>query len=192
MSELPRYRTMNWKSYNAALKASDSLTFLLYKDIDMKKTITLISLFLIVILMAIFIGKLADTPEKISAIKKSREQHAGSDLERIRKEAAGVQAFLVEHIVDAYEANTVAADRRFKGRTLKITGDVININTDFRGDPYLVLKSGENRWKSAQFSFDKSADEQLAQVTKGERVTLVCIGDGDIVKTPMFSSCVLL
>jgi hypothetical protein len=94
-------------------------------------------------------------------------------------------------IAQAYEENTVAADQRFKGKKFKITGTVADINTDFMGDPYVTLKGGVNQFMEPQFGFDKSSSAQLASLKKGATITLVCIGKGDIAKTPIWGSCEL-
>ena len=94
-------------------------------------------------------------------------------------------------ITQAYEENTVAADQRFKGKRFKITGTVSDINTDFMGDPYVILNGGVNQFMEPQFGFDKSYSTQLASLYKGATITLVCTGNGDIAKTPIWGSCTL-
>ena len=89
-----------------------------------------------------------------------------------------------------YDQNTVAADQKFKGKRFKVTGTVVDINTDFLGNPYLVLSGGVNQFSNPQFEFDKKLANRLANLRKGERVVLVCEGKGDIAKTPMSDSCI--
>ena len=89
-----------------------------------------------------------------------------------------------------YEQNTVAADQKFKGKRFRVTGTVVDINTDFLGNPYLVLSGGVNQFSNPQFEFDKKLVNSIANLRKGEQVVLVCEGKGDIAKTPMSDSCI--
>jgi hypothetical protein len=91
----------------------------------------------------------------------------------------------------AYNDNTIAADQKYKGKKYKVSGTVAAINTDFLGNPYLTLKGGVNQFMEPQFKFEKSETAQLATLKKGAKVTMVCIGNGDVVKTPMSESCTL-
>ncbi len=90
-----------------------------------------------------------------------------------------------------YNDNTIAADQKYKGKEYKVSGTVMSIDTDFMGDPYLTLKGGVNSFMEPQFKFEPSEKNQLATLKKGDKVTMVCIGSGDVMKIPMSESCVL-
>ena len=90
-----------------------------------------------------------------------------------------------------YDENTIAADEKYKDKRFKITGKVVSINTDFSDTPYLVL-SGNDFFTSPQFSFESEHKSELAKVKKGMKITLSCIGAGDIVKTPMNKECFIV
>lgn len=94
-------------------------------------------------------------------------------------------------IAQAYKENTVAADQRFKGKRFSITGIVDDINTDFMGDPNVTLKGGVNRFMEPHFKFKKSSSSELALIYKGDSVTLICTGRGDVAKAPIWDSCTL-
>jgi hypothetical protein len=88
----------------------------------------------------------------------------------------------------AYDANTVAADQKFKGKVLRITGIVQDISTDMTGDAYLELK-GINQFLSVRAELKKGQDEKAAKLMKGDKVVLDCIGAGDALKSPMNNEC---
>lgn len=92
----------------------------------------------------------------------------------------------------AYAENTVAADQAYKGKRFRVTGVVSDINTDFMGDPYLMLKGGQNEFMEPHFKFTKDDAQELAKLRKGHKVTLECTGLGDFAKTPMSGDCRLL
>ncbi|WP_158998084.1 OB-fold protein [Pigmentibacter ruber] len=91
-----------------------------------------------------------------------------------------------------YDENTIAADEKYKDKRFKITGKVVSINTDFSDTPYLVLSSGNDFFTSPQFSFESEHKSELSKVKKGMKITLSCIGAGDIVKTPMNKECFIV
>lgn len=143
------------------------------------------------------------SPEEKAAEKAAAEQHqverqqAEADkrqaaIEAEKKAFAEMPTVTAQALASAYDANTVAADARFKGKRFKVTGTVADINTDFTGDPYLTLRGGVNQFMEPQFGFDKSDSQQLATLRKGSKVTLVCTGRGDVAKTPMSKDCNLL
>lgn len=143
------------------------------------------------------------SPEEKAADKAAVVQHR---VERQQAEAASSQAAIeaekkaftemptvtAQTLASAYDANTVAADARFKGKRFKVTGTVSDINTDFTGAPYLTLRGGVNQFMEPQFGFEKSDSQQLAALRKGSKATLVCTGRGDVAKTPMSKKCSLL
>ena len=57
------------------------------------------------------------------------------------------------------------------------------------GNPYLVLDGGVNVFSDPQFDFDKSDISTFTHLRKSMLVTLICTGQGDIVKTPMSDNC---
>lgn len=136
------------------------------------------------------------SPEEKAANLAARKQEQVKESEEKRKiaqqEMAALPTVTADDLAYNYSENTVAADQIFKGKKFKVSGIVTNISTDFTGDPYLTLRGGENQFMEPQFSFDKSDSSQLANLRKNSKVTLVCIGKGDIAKTPMSGSCQLL
>jgi len=166
-------------------------------------------------ILIVFVGLLAlgliidatKSPEEKAADAAAREaQKAESEQERLeakaaeqaakaekaRAELASLPSYTSRDLARAYDANTVAADQTFKGKKFKVTGIVRDINTDFMGNPYVTLRGGVNEFMEPQFSFDKDYANQLANLRQGMEVTLVCVGKGDIAKTPMSEDCILL
>lgn len=77
-------------------------------------------------------------------------------------------------LVDAYVANEVAADQRFKDRYLEVSGDVDAIGKDIAETPYLILHGRLESARSVQASFSKADADRLAKVEKGQWVTVTC------------------
>jgi hypothetical protein len=82
-------------------------------------------------------------------------------------------------LVSEYEANEIAADRKYKGRILQVSGTVDSIAKDILDTMYVTLDSGQEFGiTSVQCFFDESAASSLSQLSKGLTITVVCHCDG--------------
>jgi len=80
-----------------------------------------------------------------------------------------------------YEGNEVAADRVYKGKHVLVDGRVDNIGKGLLGGMYVTLKSSSNQYQIVGFIqcfFNSSSESQLAQLQKGQNVTLLGKVDG--------------
>jgi len=105
---------------------------------------------------------------------------------------ADLPSYTASDLARDYNDNTVAADQKYKGKKYKVSGAVVDISTDFLGKPYITLRGGVNEFMEPQFSFVRGQDKALAALKRGDRVTLICTGSGDVAKTAMSESCTLL
>ena len=87
-----------------------------------------------------------------------------------------------------YDANEVAADQKYKGGRILVTGRVSGISKDFLGDPYVSLK-GHQLFADVQGHFDKGAETALANLEKGQTVSLVCKVSEMVTTEVMLSDC---
>ena len=127
-------------------------------------------------------------------IESRREKNApsiSSMVNRMKSVVVEVPQFSTTafDIASAYKENTTTADMKFKGKRFRVTGVIHDINTNILGNPYLVLDGGINVFSDPQFDFDKSEISTFAHLRKSMHVTLICTGQGDIVKTPMSDNC---
>lgn len=79
-----------------------------------------------------------------------------------------------------YKDNEVRADTKYKGNWLYVSGTVNEVGKDVLDDPYISLV-GDNEYDTVQAMFAKSAIRQLAQLHKGERISLMCRGNGKMI-----------
>lgn len=94
-----------------------------------------------------------------------------------------------EEISEEYESNSVSADNKFKNRRFEVSGEIVEIRTDFMDHAVIVLKGGTNQFLEPQFVLDDSEKEKAADLIKGLPIELSCVGAGDIVKAPMNKDC---
>ena len=88
----------------------------------------------------------------------------------------------------AYSANEVAADQRFKGQLLRVTGTIDAIDSGIGDEPIVRLSAGD---------FDSVHAKGLpastaANLTKGQEITVLCTGGGEVVGSPILDDCSML
>jgi len=156
----------------------------------MKLLKAILLIFIGLIVIGVIVG-----PQKEDAVAQDKQASspgtATGDSESQAKPAAIFTTTAAE-LARAYEDNTVAADQRFKGARYEVSGIVASIDTDFLGRPYVTLRGGVNEFMEPQFSFSKQQASVLAKLHKGNKVTMVCTGRGDVAKTAMSDDCVML
>ena len=74
-------------------------------------------------------------------------------------------------LYEAYEANEVAADEKYKGKKLAITGIIGNIGKDVLDNPYIAFK--ENHLQGVTCYFSDVNNKVISQLSKGQDVTVV-------------------
>lgn len=78
----------------------------------------------------------------------------------------------------AYDENEVAADNKYKGKKLKITGTVEDIGKDILDDTYITLDCGELIF-SIQCYFANDQLSAVAELKKGDTITLIGVCKGE-------------
>lgn len=100
----------------------------------------------------------------------------------------GVNAVLVSDVVQEYKSNEIAGDYKYKGKQLLIHGVIASIASDVNNQPVIHFK-GEDLFNGASAKFKKPDIERIIKLKKGEALSLVCYGAGEVVSRPMFNSC---
>ena len=78
-------------------------------------------------------------------------------------------------LIAAYDANEVSADATYKGKTIKINGLVNDVKKDLSGSLYVLIGTGADfELTAVQAYFEDEKANQLAQLKKGQRITVVC------------------
>lgn len=89
-----------------------------------------------------------------------------------------------------YQGNEVAADGRYKGRTLLVTGTVSEVKKDFTDSIVIHLRSS-NPFMSIDAHVEDSETAKAAQLNKGDTVTLRCEGRGMVIGRPQLGDCLV-
>ena len=99
----------------------------------------------------------------------------------------GVVKTTPEEILKAYQAGASAGDRQFKGKAVLVTGTVGEVDTDDNGVPYLTFALDNEVLPT--FNFKKEQAKAVQGFKVGDKVTLQCVGAGELVRTPTFNDC---
>lgn len=87
-----------------------------------------------------------------------------------------------------YHQNEVAADNKFKGKTLMVSGIVQSIDKDFLDNAILRLRV-KNMFMSVMAYVHNDELSFLAGLSKGQSVSLVCRGDGMVIGSVVLRDC---
>lgn len=88
----------------------------------------------------------------------------------------------------AYEENEIAADQKYKGKRLEVTGTITGIDSDLMDKPVVQLET-KNPFMSAGAS--GLPVEVAATLKKGQKITLICTGNGEVMTMPQLNECVV-
>ena len=70
-----------------------------------------------------------------------------------------------------YKANEVAADAKYKGQTVVVSGTIQNIGKDILDSAYVVI-GGRGFLDGVQCSFSKGDESDVARLSKGQLITV--------------------
>lgn len=91
----------------------------------------------------------------------------------------------------AYAANEVAAQAKYGGRVLEVSGRIAAITLDFADNPVLEFVTGAP-FEKVNAGFDKTASGDVAALAKGQKVTVRCGKISEVIGTPMLGDCALV
>ncbi|WP_419745951.1 OB-fold protein [Xanthomonas phaseoli] len=91
----------------------------------------------------------------------------------------------------AYTRDASAADRRFKGLWLRVTGIAAEEPALYRRSPFVALE-GNGIANRPVAVLDADREDELAGLRTGKAVALDCLGNGHVSGTPMLKNCTLV
>lgn len=143
--------------------------------------------FSLLIVFSVIINSVKSPEQKAAEVA----QRAENKKQEMIKDSENLSTITPHDLAVAYHENTVFADQQFKNKRFKISGFVVDINTDVMGNPYITMRGGINEFLEPQFKLDESDSAKIATLKKGSKITLICVGNGDVAKTPM-SDCSMI
>ncbi len=120
----------------------------------------------------------------------SAEDRAMIEAELAAEKSRSKLSMSVDALARAYNANEIAADEKYKGKAVIITGKIQSIGKDILGSPFVVV-GGSGMLDGVQCMFAKSATSSLASLSKGRTVTISGTVSGKMLTWVMMSDCQL-
>ena len=93
---------------------------------------------------------------------------SGKETKKIRSKVPSY-TLSANKLYKEYEDNEVAADAKYKGEIVLVTGRIQNIGKDIMDEPYIVI-GGDGFLNGVQCSFAKSEEPSIARLNKGQNV----------------------
>lgn len=126
--------------------------------------------------------------EEMAAIEAKEEASRTAAAKAQREAAIKVSAV---QLFRAYQANEARAQRDYGGNLLEVTGTVDGVALDFSDEPFVTLVT-DNQFMSAQAELTKAAQAASADLSKGQKITLLCQGVSELAGRPMLKECDIL
>jgi hypothetical protein len=90
-----------------------------------------------------------------------------------------------------YDKNEAKADSIFKNKVIMVKGNINSIEKDV-SDNTVVMLSGINQFSHVHASVQKSEEEKAINLKKGQELIVQCIGNGEVVGSPMLTDCIII
>ena len=97
-------------------------------------------------------------------------------------------AVSAEQLSADYRGDAAAADARYKGRLLKVSGVVDGIGKNIVNNAYLTLRTASMP-VAVHAQLESSQTPRAATLARGDRVSLVCTGRGMTDGAPLVDEC---
>ncbi len=146
----------------------------------------LLGIIFALIVIGMFVGekKEAGSPSSSST---SNASSSGNETAEVKPTEPAL-AVTASELFKAYNANEVAADQKYKGKALLVSGSVQSIDKDFM-DKIVVKLSTANEFMPVHAQLGKEHEQLAAQLSKGAKVKWTCTGGGLIVGSPILRDC---
>ncbi len=93
-----------------------------------------------------------------------------TDTQKVQSQAAS-HTLSANQLYSEYHNNEVAADAKYKGKVVIVSGTIQDIRKDIMDNAYIVI-GGRGFLDGVQCTFTKGEESSVARLSKGERVTI--------------------
>ena len=97
-----------------------------------------------------------------------------------------------EEILKAYKTNEMAANKRFKGQQLLVSGKIDSIEADVSDNAVITFKTADQyEFLKPRASLNKVETEKATTLSKGQNIKLLCSDISEIAGMPHLKKCVI-
>ena len=112
-----------------------------------------------------------------------------TDTQKVKSQIPSYTLTATE-LYNAYESNEVAADAKYKGKIVVVSGTIQSIGKDIMDEAYIVI-GGSTSLDGAQCMFTKDQEASVARLAKGQDVRVKGEVTGRIVGNVLVRKCSL-
>lgn len=129
-------------------------------------------------------------PRPVASEPTAQHQTVPAEPEPQAPPAEVAMEVTARDLAAAYDANEVAADQKFKGKTVLISGRVESVDSGPFDSPIVSLAGGGEFGERQVWMYDVSK-ESAASLSKGQSIKALCKATGESMSFPTLSKCVL-
>lgn len=108
-----------------------------------------------------------------------------TDSEKVQSQAPSY-TLTANQLYSEYDSNEVAADAKYKGKVVIVSGTIQDIGKDVMDDAYIVI-GGEGFLDGVQCMFTKGEQSSVARLSKGQQVTIKGEVEGKMIGNVLIS-----
>jgi hypothetical protein len=123
------------------------------------------------------IANLGNDPETKTVNTAKKKNNPEKEIQAIKISA--------EDLFAEYEKNGVAADNKFKGKEIEVSGEIESIDKDFLDELFVNLKGDEIGMLGVQCYFKDKNNNDLSNLKKGDSITIIGIGNGKTINVTL-------
>ena len=138
---------------------------------------------LVFVIIIIFLSLL--TPFIMSNHKQVSQNLSTTDQSNNSLEAS--YTLLADSLYREYEENEVAADAKYKGRVIIVSGIIQDIGKDFTNTAYVVL-AAEGLF-GVHCMYAKGGELSVAHLSKGQQITIKGVVSGKMIGSVLIQEC---
>lgn len=145
----------------------------------------------IVFIALIVIGLIFGKDDKASS-SKTNQTVVAEKSEAPQAEVVQPLEVTSDEILKAYKSNEIAANKRFKGQNLLVTGKIDSIEADFSDEPVIVFKTTDQyEFLKPRASLIKDDQDKAADLSKGQNIKLLCSKVSEVAGMPTLDECII-
>jgi len=145
--------------------------------------------FILVVVLLVIIGTTLSNAIPITESLSKSNNNSAKVQSGVNNQSTAVEQkefikISAEDLYQEYQDNSVAADQKYDGKQIEVTGSIYDFGTEILGRPYITFGFLET-----QAIFSKSYSSQLAELQKGQEITVQCKVSGAPLGYPILDNC---
>ncbi|GKV56015.1 hypothetical protein NCCP2222_19620 [Sporosarcina sp. NCCP-2222] len=122
--------------------------------------------------------------------KQDSKTKPNEKVNKVEKQEEVIVVSMMD-LYNAYQDNEVAADLKYKNKSLEVTGVISDFGVDAFGTAFIKFDTGRGPFHDTQVFFKKGQEEKIAELSKGETITIVGKGGGLIITSVVINKAEL-